>query len=420
MPRIDGERLLADLRRMAEFGRYRTGVHRPFATPKDIESRHWLADRLRDAGLEPTIDGIGNVVGRSAARGPCLLLGSHTDTQPQGGWLDGVMGVMFGLEVARAFAADPGCADLGVDVASWADEEALYHAFLGSKSYVGELAEDEIDAIRHRDDATPLRDALAAAGLRGRPRLQAPERRHLGYLEAHIEQGGVLEHERKRIGVVTGIVGIVLYRIVAEGRQNHAGTTPMSHRRDAGVALMRLATAIHDRFPAVAGPRSVWTIGKFQLEPGAPAVIPGRAEMLLQFRDVEWSTLERMDAALTGTIEAFRRTSPCAISAERLSATRPTAMDEGFQAAIAAAAGRHVGDRWMRMPSGAGHDAQILAHRMPAGMMFVPSIGGVSHHISEATDEADIVVGCQVFADACHDVLRRASGERSGDRAQPR
>ena len=145
MPKINGERLLADLRRIAEFGRYQTGVHRPHLSPQDVESRHWLAGRMKEAGLEPVIDGIGTVLGKSPKPGPRVLIGSHSDTQPRGGWLDGVMGVVYGLEVARAMAEDPETAHLAVDVASWADEEGHWGQMDGSRSFVGMLSEDDID-----------------------------------------------------------------------------------------------------------------------------------------------------------------------------------------------------------------------------------------------------------------------------------
>ena len=287
MPRINGERLLGDLRRIADFGRYQTGVHRPHLSPQDVESRHWLAGRMKEAGLEPVIDGVGNVIGRSPKTGPRLLMGSHTDTQPRGGWLDGVMGVIYGLEVARALAEDPDTAHLAVDVASWADEEGHWGGMIGSKSFIGRITEADIDAARHRDDGSKMRDALKAAGLDKAPRIELEEGRYRCYLEAHIEQGGVLEHTGKRIGVVTAIVGIYAYRLTFSGIQNHAGTTPMPIRKDAGVAMMRLYHEVMERFPALAGPRSVWTVGKMSVEPGAPAIIPGKAEMILQFRDAD-------------------------------------------------------------------------------------------------------------------------------------
>ena len=313
MPRINGERLLGDLRRIADFGRYQTGVHRPHLSPQDVESRHWLANRMKEAGLEPVIDGVGNVIGRSPKSGPRLLMGSHTDTQPRGGWLDGVMGVIYGLEVARALAEDPETAHLAVDVASWADEEGHWGGMIGSKSFIGRITDADIDAARHRDDGSKMRDALKAAGLENAPRLSLEDGRYRCYLEAHIEQGGLLEASDKKIGVVTAIVGIYQYRLTFSGIQNHAGTTPMPIRKDAGVAMMRLYNEVMDRFPALAGPRSVWTVGKMSVEPGAPAIIPGKAEMILQFRDADPAVLQRMEAALLEIVAAHQKRGPCTI-----------------------------------------------------------------------------------------------------------
>ena len=406
MPRINGERLLADLRRIADFGRYETGVHRPHLSPQDVESRHWLSQRMKEAGLDPVIDGVGNVIGRSAKGGPRLLMGSHTDTQPRGGWLDGVMGVIYGLEVARALAEDPDTAHLAVDVASWADEEGHWGGMIGSKSFVGRITEADIDAARHRDDGSKLRDALKAAGLDKAPRIELEEGRYRAYLEAHIEQGGVLEATDKRIGVVTAIVGIFQFRITISGIQNHAGTTPMPIRKDAGVAMVRLATAIHDKFPSLVGPRSVWTIGKMSIEPGAPAIIPGKAEMILQFRDADLKVLERLEAAALELVAEANATGPCTVEMVNLSRTMPAPMDERLLDALDEAADKHSAGKHMRMPSGAGHDAQILAQRLPSAMMFVPSIGGISHHFTENTADEDIVLGCQVFADAAAKILK--------------
>src|SRR5208282_6439277 len=164
MPRIDGQRVVADLKRLAEFGRYKTGVHRPTYSPVDVESRHWLADRFCEAGLETVIDGIGNVIGRNPRARCRLLVGSHSETQPYGGWLDGALGVIYGLELARAFAADQGCMGLGIEVAAWADEEGHYGNMLGSRSFTDALPEEENDRIQGRDDGTPLREALQRAG----------------------------------------------------------------------------------------------------------------------------------------------------------------------------------------------------------------------------------------------------------------
>lgn len=397
MPTIDGRRLLGDLYRLREFGTYKTGVHRPTYSEVDIASRRWVATRMREAGLDPSMDGIGNVIGRAPGNGSKLLVGSHLETQNHAGWLDGAMGVMYGLELARAL---PG----HIDVVAWADEEGHYGSFLGSRSYIGELTDADIDACRNRYDGTPLRDALARSGLAGIGRTRYEPGRHIGYLEAHIEQGDDLEARKLRIGVVTSIVGIHQFRIRFEGQQNHAGTTRMDRRRDAGVAAVQLAAAIHSRFPAVAAERSVWTIGRMVFEPGAASVIPGAAEMLIQFRDADPAVLKRLEATLDELV-ASAGAGPCAVTLTNLSRSRPSIMSTPFQDAIERAAQAHTPGLHQRMPSGAGHDAQMLARVMPAGMLFVPSIGGVSHHWSENTADDDIVLGCQVFADAAAAIL---------------
>jgi len=409
MPKIDGERVVADLKRLAEFGCYKSGVHRPTYSPVDVSSRHWLAEKLREAGLDPVIDGIGNVIGRNrSARGRRLLVGSHSETQPYGGWLDGSLGVIYGLELARAFAADPGCDGLGIDVAAWADEEGHYQSFLGSHSFTGMLTEEQIDNVRGRDDGTPLREALARAGIAGRPRARVEPGQYVGYLEAHIEQGDTLDTSGLRIGVVETIVGIWNYRIAVIGEQNHAGTTRMVRRKDAGVAMVRLATRIHDRFPEIAGPRTVWTIGRMVIEPNAPSVIPGHAEMQVQFRDADPERLALFEKALHELVADDERAGPCHIEIATIAHSEPRPMDPRFQAQIEAAAERHAPGMHMRLPSAAGHDAAVLSYRMPAGMMFIPSLGGISHHWSEDTKEDDIVLGAQVFADAAEHILRTA------------
>jgi beta-ureidopropionase / N-carbamoyl-L-amino-acid hydrolase len=404
MPTIEGARLLGDLKRLAGFGRYKSGVHRPTYSPEDVAARAWLAERMGEAGLEVTTDGIGNVLGRDPRPGPRLLIGSHSESQNHAGWLDGALGVVFGLEVARAVHEDPACQGLGIDVIAFADEEGHYGSFTGSRSFCGLLDEAEIDRMANRYDGTPLRAALERAGYAGRPRLEIEPGRYRGFLEAHIEQGDYLESTGRRIGVVTSIVAIWQYRIVVEGEQNHAGTTRMARRRDAGVALVWLAAAIDRRFPEVAGERTVWTAGRITLEPGAPSIIPGRAEMLFQFRDVEPERLDLLERTLEGLV-AEADAGPCRCRLERVSQTVPQAMDADFQDALEKAAQRHATGLHVRMPSGGGHDAQIVARRIPAAMLFVPSIGGISHHWTEDTAEEDIVLGCQVLATAAATIL---------------
>jgi N-carbamoyl-L-amino-acid hydrolase len=399
MPNIDGQRLLNDLYTLRKMGEYKTGVHRPTFSPEDVQSRHWLAGRLTEAGLTASIDGIGNVHGRCPAPGLKLLMGSHLETQNHAGWLDGAMGVLYGLEVARALGQ-------GIDVTAFADEEGHFGSFIGARSFCGLLTEAEIDTLGNRNTGQSLRDALAEAGFAGRPRPDVDPARYHGYIEAHIEQGAELEDLGLKIGVVTAIVGSRRFRIVVDGVQNHAGTTRMSIRKDAGVALARLSVAIHDLFPKIAGPRTVWTMGRVVLEPNQPSIVPGRAECLFQFRDTDPAVLDRLDAAFAQLV-AEANEGPCRVTVAERSQTVPAAMSPAFQDALDKAAETHAPGLHQRMPSGAGHDAQIVSTRIPASMLFVPSIGGISHHWSENTADEDIVLGCQVVADAAAAILAR-------------
>lgn len=405
-PQIDPDRLLSDLRTLRSFGACGTGVVRQAFSDIDMAARRWLAGRMTEAGLETRIDGVGNVVGRSPNSGRALVMGSHTDTQPRGGWLDGALGVIYALEVARALAEDGASAHLPVDIGSWMDEEGSYLGCLGSASFTGTLSDEEIRAATNRNGRS-VAEALEEAGLADVAPARLDPDRHRAYLEAHIEQGPVLEAEGKRIGVVTSIVGVRTFILTFSGQQNHAGTTPMALRRDAGDALIVLAARLREAMRALLAERTVFTIGRVALDPGADSIIPGRAEMSLQIRDADEAQLDRMAAAIRRLVAEANEAGPVEVDlAESANGLKGALMDEGLQDHLAAAAERHAPGGWMRMPSGAAHDAQIFARRLPAAMLFVPSIGGISHDFAEDTAEADIVLGCQVLTSAAAAVLR--------------
>ena len=402
---IDPDRLLGDLRKLREFGACGIGVVRQSLTPIDIESRHWLCSRMEEAGLDARIDGIGTVFGRSRNPGPALLIGSHTDTQPRGGWLDGAMGVIYGLEVARALAECDETRHLAVDVASWIDEEGAFATCLGSQAFCGELDPAALSALEN-DEGKSLGDALREAGLDGVPLARCEPGRYAGYAEAHIEQGPWLEHQAKRIGAVTGIVGSRNFTVAFEGQQNHAGTTPMTLRRDAGHALVELAHRVYETFPEHAGERSVWTIGRIALDPGVQSIVPGRAEMHLQFRDQDVAVLDRLEKHARALVAESNVRGRAEVEMTDVGKRSiPAIMDERLRGHIEQAAEHHAPGGWISMPSAAIHDAQVLARHMPAAMMFVPSIGGVSHAFEEDTSEEDIVLGCRVFATAAANML---------------
>jgi beta-ureidopropionase / N-carbamoyl-L-amino-acid hydrolase len=406
LSRVDGARVLADLHALRSIGAYKTGVHKPTFSEPHLQSLAWLVQRLPEAGLAGEIDGIGNILGTSMKPGPKLLAGSHLESQNHAGWLDGPLGVVYALEAARVINRDPNI-NGAVEVASWCDEEGHFGHFLGSRSYVGGVTEADIDAARDRNNDKGMRDALRDAGLAGRARARCEPGRHIGYLEAHIEQGETLESSGLGIGVVTSIVGIWQYRIVFTGAQNHAGTTRMAIRKDAGLALARFCVEIDERFPAACGLRTVWTTGRITLEPGAPSIIPGAAEMLFQIRDDDPAVIARLEDLLRSMAAEVDKQGRCGVAVERIRTGTPALMDASFQQAIEQASTTCAGGRSLRMPSGAGHDAQVLSTVMPAGMLFVPSIGGISHHWTENTADADIVTGAEVFVEACRRLLAR-------------
>ena len=408
MPHIDGARLLADLKHLRTIGGEWPGVVRPAFGAKDMEARHWLAARYEEAGLDATIDGVGNVLGRSCKPGKALLIGSHSDTQPTGGWLDGALGVVYGLEVARALAEDPATADLAVDAIDWQDEESRFLGCIGSRSFSGQLTA-EMEAGCADKDGVLLADAIAEAGLADAPRLTPEPGRYLGFLEAHIEQGPRLEDAGDLVGVVTDIVGLRGYVIGFSGQQNHAGTTMMNIRKDAAAALFAFADQVNTRFPAAMGPRSVWTMGRVDVHPGAPSIVPGRAELSLQFRDKSEGVLaafaalvEEIAAEVNGLGGATVTVTPARAP------VAPTVMDANLCDHIARAAEAHAPGKWVELESAAFHDAGVVSAVLPSAMLFIPSIGGISHDFAEDSHDGDIVLGCQVMADAAASVLAQA------------
>ena len=328
---VDGARVLADLNALRGIGAYKTGVHKPTFSEPHMHSLEWLAQRLPEAGLAATIDGIGNVLGTSTKSGPKLLAGSHLESQNFAGWLDGPLGVVYALEAARVINPDRP-SNGAVEVAAWCDEEGHFGSFLGSRSYVGGVTEAEIDAARDRTSGRTMREALREAGLAGRPRVTAERGRHIGYLEAHIEQGETLESSDLKIGVVTSIVGIWQYRISFTGEQNHAGTTRMDVRKDAGLALARFCVAIDDRFPELCGPRTVWTTGRITLDPGAPSIIPGARKCCSRFATMTRAVIDRLEELLRSMAAEVSAQGRCSVEVERIRTGAPAMMDAAIPA----------------------------------------------------------------------------------------
>jgi N-carbamoyl-L-amino-acid hydrolase len=288
-------------------------------------------------------------------------------------------------------------------VASFQDEEGTFLSCLGSRAFCGEISADDIDRARNGDGEC-LRQVIRAHGLADAAPARLMPGRYEAFLEAHIEQGPRLEAAGRRIGVVTGIIGVRRFRVRFDGQADHAGTTPMALRRDAGAALIAFAHQLGADIARMAGPDTVWNFGRVGFEPGAANVVPGGAELIVEFRDASGELLEVLEQRVETLVGEANGAGPVAVAATKLDALQPTALDRGLGERIAAAAAAH-GTEPLWMPSGAGHDAQVLAGHLPSAMLFIPSIGGRSHDVAEDTHEADIALGCRVLATAVADVL---------------
>jgi len=398
---INGERLLKDLRDLAQYGKCGTGVNRPAFSDDDLAAREWIMGRLESAGLTATVDRYGNVYGEARGASSAVLIGSHTDTVPEGGWLDGAMGVMYALEITRARREQ---GEGGVEVISFMDEEGTYLPFLGSRAFCGMLPNQEWEEAKGPRGSS-LGDVIRERWSRTRP-VQLDRNRYVAYLEAHVEQGPRLEAANRRIGIVTGIVGMHRYRVSVIGQADHAGTTPMAMRRDAGMVLIAIARTIAEVFPKHASADTVWNIGSIAFAPGVSNVVPAGATMTVEYRDTNQSTLEKFGEVLYEITAAHAKHTGLPVDTSVITQVEPVAMDPLLAETIAAST-RHHGETPMLMPSGAGHDAQVVAKFLPTAMLLVPSIGGRSHTVVEDTNKADIVLGCQVLADATDRILAR-------------
>ena len=255
-------------------------------------------------------------------------------------------------------------------------------------------------------DGIRLVDALREAGLADVPRTRLEPERYAGFLEAHIEQGPHLEADGMRIGVVTSIVGLGGLRLTFVGQQNHAGTTMMHLRKDAATALFALAAEINETFPNVAGPRTVWTMGRAVVRPGAASIVPGYAELDLQYRDPSEEVLDLLEAEVERLAKEVSSRGGAKVSVE-LARERitPVKMDRTLCEHLGVAAERSAPGQWTEMPSGAYHDAGVISEVLPTAMLFIPSIGGISHDFAEDSHDNDIVLGCQVLADGTAAIL---------------
>ena len=392
--KIDAARFLKDLHDLRAIGAAGVGkgVVRPAYSAADVEAREWLAGRMRDAGLKVEVDAMGNLFG--LADGPSILLGSHSDSQPEGGWLDGALGVIAALEVARAAGEAGGPA---VSVVSFQDEEGRFGVTTGSTVWSGALDQAEADGFTDDAGVSLAEARRAMAGMVTGP---VDPAQFTGYIELHIEQGPTLDDSGEQIGVVSDIVGIRDMKVTFEGQQNHAGTTPMAVRRDAFQAVSEFNSLLNDRLRNVVTPSTVWTIGHVSLHPNASSIVPGKAVFSMQWRDGDSDRLGRMEKIIRETAEEVAKGRGMDLSLGPILGLEPVSMDAQLRDALAEAAEAVAPGKWRKMPSGALHDATNVARLMPVAMLFAPSINGISHAFEEDTDEADLVAAVEVLGRA--------------------
>jgi N-carbamoyl-L-amino-acid hydrolase len=402
--RLNSERLRRHIEELSRFGRpeggtFAAGVSRLGYSEADRAGREYVQALMRDAGLSPRIDPAGNIFARRAGQDDSLapvLFGSHIDSVPNGGNFDGDLGSLAAIEVVRW------CRDTGVttrrplEIVVWANEEgvAFGNGLSGSRAAAGKLVTGELDHVWNG-----VRKADAIRGIGGDPDRITDARRAAGsfhaYLELHIEQGGTLDRAGIPIGIVEGIVAIDRYDVTIRGVANHAGTTPMPDRHDALVAAAHLTIAVREIVMAEPG-RQVGTVGLLHVSPNAPNVVPGLVRHSIELRDLSEDRIRRLAERIRERAQGIASSTGTAIEMVQTSHHEGAKATPAVQDAVGAAA-QALGLRAHGLPSGAGHDAQMMARLGPMGMIFVPSIGGISHAPAELTTWEDCARGAEVL-----------------------
>ncbi len=407
--RIDAQKLRERIEALSIFGRpaggsFASGVSRVAYSDADVAGRQYVMDVMRKAGLEPRIDPAGNIFARRAGSDPALrpiLFGSHIDSVPSGGNFDGDLGSLAAISVIEACDTASLRTRHPLEIVVWSAEEgvAFGRGLAGSRIVAGDVKASDMEAVWNG-----LRRADGIRKLGGNPdritdavRLKGA---HHAYLELHIEQGGTLDRGQVPIGVVEGIVAIERYTAVVTGFANHAGTTPMPERRDALIAASQLALAVRESVTKEPG-RQVGTVGQLEVSPNAPNVIPGTVRMTIELRDLSGEKLGGILADIRQRARQIASSTKTEIEISELSRNPPALASPDVQRVIAHVAG-NLNLTSVRLPSGAGHDAQMMAQLGAMGMIFVPSVAGISHSPKELTRWQDCANGANVLL---HSVL---------------
>jgi N-carbamoyl-L-amino-acid hydrolase len=395
--KVNKQRIEDRIKELAKFGQDENGHgYRVSYTKGDIEGREWFMQLMKNAGLNPSIDSGGNIIGKRKGKKPSLkpiAFGSHIDMVPDGGNYDGTLGCLSALEVIEVLNENKISTERPLEVIVFANEEG---GLIGSSAMAGNLTAEGLKQVSQ--SGLVMAEGIKAIG--GKPENIQSAIRKKGdlhaFLELHIEQGGILENEGLQIGIVEGIVGILDCQITIEGFANHAGTTPMKLRKDALLAASKLIIAVNEVINSVPGSQ-VGTVGKINALPGAYNVVPGEVTLGLEIRDLSWEKIEMLLNEIEKRATSIATESKTKISFVReASFVKPALTDKSLQQKINESA-LSLGLKTKLMQSGAGHDTQQMANIAPVAMIFVPSVGGISHSPSEFTTAEDMTNGANVL-----------------------
>jgi len=394
---VNSQRIESRIFELAKFGRDENGHgYRVAYTKGDIEGRAWFMDLMKKTGLDPTIDAAGNIIGKRKGKDPSLKpigFGSHIDMVPDGGNYDGTLGSISALEIIETLNENNVVTEHPLEVIIFGNEEG---GTIGSKAMVGELTSDGLQ--QKSQSGLTIAEGIKAIG--GDPdNIQSCIRKKedfRAWVELHIEQGGILEKEKIQIGVVEGIVGIVHWEVTVEGFANHAGSTPMNMRQDALLAASKFILTVNEVISSVKG-NQVGTVGKIAVLPGAYNVIPGKVVLGLEIRDLSAEKIEMLFSEMEKRAATIAKEFKTTISFLRQpNESKPALTNKALQQTINTSANA-LGFSTKFMQSGAGHDSQHIASISPAAMIFIPSVGGISHSPKEFSTATDMANGANVL-----------------------
>lgn len=397
---VDGRRLRQDIEALSLIGRGENrGIYRTAFSDSDMEAREWLKTRIGDAGLDCYQDGAANVFARLNWRqdSASVMAGSHIDSVPAGGYLDGALGVMAGLECLRRIKELGLTLKRPLESVAFSDEEGRFGGIFGSRALCGHLTPEDVHGARDLDGVS-LIDAMAKHGLNAMDALSASRRQGAihSFVELHIEQGPVLERQQLHLGAIDAIAGLFKWTIRLRGNAGHAGATPMDMRQDPFQGLAEFSSELPRILEEHGSPRSVATIGRVELSPGAANVIPNLAEFSLDVRDTDGEILTTLGDAMRRALSAIARRRQLMFEFDILSEIEPVKCDTKVVQLIERTS-RALGINSTRMASGAAHDTQIMTSIAPTGLIFIPSKGGRSHTPAEWSDWQDIENGANVL-----------------------